>query len=273
MRSRVIQKILFRYSDYQRIKELKIEGSGLKEDGVAFITLRDGKQFYGYPSVRWQRILHYLAGFNDLFDSRAFNVAFDIVLRYEVPKQDPLIRGKYYDFKPGDTILEVGAYTGLYAIRASEYIGPSGQVIAVEAVPDNFRILKMNVEKNRVANVKTVSMGIYSKSGQLTFYRQSRQRASFVGGIVKDEEKFEIQVDTLDQLAEDFGLEKVDFVRIQINGGEIHALKGSKRLLDYYRPVFLIATPYGTMGEVVGILHENGYTTSIHGESVLGKPN
>lgn len=268
--NRFISLIYF-YKEYRRIQELNIIDSGLVDKNIAFVTLENSKCFYGYRSSLWQQYLCYFSRFKNL-NCEAFNVAFDIIFRYKGPAQNPMRYGKYYDFSEGDTILEVGAYVGYYAMKVSELVGTQGCVVAIEAIPENFNLMKINILKNDITNVELVNKGIYSKQQKLQFYRQSGQRASLVKDVVKNKEVLNIEVCTLDQIIENLSLSRVDFVRIQINGAEIHALQGAKKLLNIYRPIFFIAAPYGTLEAVNKILQENNYLTSIYGLSVLGKP-
>lgn len=132
---------------YKRISLLPIDSSGLSHDGIPWVRLDNGLVFYGYLPTRTQQYIYrYFIDrhIRDKLDEVAFAVACDIVMRYLGPQSryDDIGQGKYYDLAIGDTVIEIGAYIGYYAMRAAELVGESGRVVAIEAIEDNAEILK-----------------------------------------------------------------------------------------------------------------------------------
>ena len=65
---------------------------------------------------------------------------------------------------PGDTVLNIGANIGHYALRMSELVGPAGRIIAVEPAPENFAALTANSRRFRFANVTLLNLAIGDKA-------------------------------------------------------------------------------------------------------------
>ena len=145
--------LLKRNRNYKRICNLPIKQSGLSEDGIPYIELNSGLILFGYLPTPSQRIWYkYFLGHETklLLNEDCVNVAYDIVTRYLGPEsiERHIGQGKFYGFNRVETIVEIGAYIGYYAIRAAEIVGEFGQVIAIEAIDENFQLLKRNIETN-----------------------------------------------------------------------------------------------------------------------------
>lgn len=258
--------IIKRLKYFYLINELQIKESGLNDENVPFIKLKEGLIYYGYPPSNIQKVLFQVMlrrKTKTTLDIQCIRVAFDIVFRFNEIKN----REYYSAYKKGENILEVGAYTGFFVLYAANLIQPSGQVIAIEAMPDNFKILKKNINSNNFNNVKVINKASWDSQGSLTFQRQYRQRSSAKDDVVKKNFEITVSSDTIDNILADLNIEKIDFVRIQVNGAEIETLKGMEKTLEN-RPRLSIANIYSSSdknGEtVISFLHKLGYSI-IHG--------
>ena len=127
--------------------------------------------------------------------------------------------GAYDSLKPsrGSVVIDAGANVGLFTLRASEWVGESGRVIAVEPVPHNCEILSRNLARNNIQNVTVVPKAVSDASGRIELYGKC--------------------VDTvaLDELLEDLGADFPEAIKIDIEGFEVKALRGAKRTLAHAR--------------------------------------
>jgi hypothetical protein len=73
-------------------------------------------------------------------------------------------------FAAGDAFVDVGANIGYYSTLASQLVGPSGRVVAIEASPSSYQSLRMNVERNGCSNVRTVNVAASHVAGRMTLY-------------------------------------------------------------------------------------------------------
>ena len=69
--------------------------------------------------------------------------------------------------RPGDTVIDVGAYIGPYTLLASQLVGPSGHVFSFEPDPVARKLLSANIEANRAQNVTVVPVAISNTVGTL----------------------------------------------------------------------------------------------------------
>lgn len=149
--------------------------------------------------------------------------------------------------RPGMTVLDVGAHAGYYACRFARLVGQGGRVIAVEPHPRTFAILKDNVA--RFGNVTPVQAAAAEAEGTAELHDYLMMSAS--GSLHYDESMAELQKShtaesdvaprlsgefaaltftvrtlPLDALLAEHGIDRVDVVKMDIEGAEMGALAG-----------------------------------------------
>ncbi len=136
---------------------------------------------------------------------------------------------KYYGLNVGDTVIDAGGYKGTFTAYASKVVGKNGRIITFEPDYENFKDLQETVALNKLTNVTLLNKALWSKERTLKFNSKHTAGASFffnAGPHAKD-----VQAVTLDAELGRLGVEKVDFIKMDIEGSEIEALNGSKRTL------------------------------------------
>ncbi|MCK4860245.1 MAG: FkbM family methyltransferase [Candidatus Omnitrophica bacterium] len=139
---------------------------------------------------------------------------------------------RYLDaLQKGDTVIEVGTATGEYTIPAAKKIGRDGQIHAFEVEPMSYLCLKKNLALNNLVNVKPVNRAASDKSNKslwLSFRKGGLADASFHR---QAPEKILVKTISLDDYATSIGMEKVNVLKVTINGHEPEVVKGAKNLL------------------------------------------
>ena len=159
----------------------------------------------------------------DLRDSIAREVCF--TGRYE-PQETTLALAL---LGPGMTVLDVGANWGYFTLVAAHAVGPTGRVVALEPHPGLHAMLQRNVSANRLAMVDCRRLAAGRSAGTARFagFRDTDgnsglSREVAPGGAFD----FECTVCAIDAVADAHGLDAVDLVKIDIEGGEAEALAG-----------------------------------------------
>src|SRR5262249_22347092 len=138
--------------------------------------------------------------------------------------------------RAGQVVVDVGANVGCIAFLAARLVGPTGAVITVEPNPDNVQLLYAGAVVNGCANVRVLpcaasrARGARSVKGgasnpDLCPPRRPQEGAVYAQSIVLDQE-----------LAD---LERVDLIKLDIEGHEPLALEGAADLIRRHRPVLL----------------------------------
>ena len=137
--------------------------------------------------------------------------------------------------RPGDTVIECGAHHGAQTILLSRWAGNQGKVIALEPIPENFEILKKNVELNKLENVVLVNKAVGNSCGSISMKLRSNGAVSAQRGA---KNTIEIESITLDKLTADLGVTPT-FVKIDVEGYEYQILEGGKATLSARPAVFV----------------------------------
>lgn len=135
--------------------------------------------------------------------------------------------------KSGMTILDIGANSGYYSIKCSKLVGETGKVYAFEPEPTNFGLLSTNVEINSLKNVTQFRLAVSDKNERNCLYvypeATGNHSLSYRGGTPS---QLEVHCVRLDDFLPEQGVEKVDFIKMDIEGSEGRALEGMVKTIE-----------------------------------------
>jgi FkbM family methyltransferase len=273
------------YALISELQKLRIAATGTDADGkTAFIRLSEpDRVFYGYASRWHEKAIHATLppDLQERIPESCCRVAIDIVCRYMYPQAmaeaapDYPLKDRYvfhpqhrdtindlshlsgekkeelkriFAIHPGDVLLDLGAFIGFGAMRASEMVGADGRIVSVEAHPSNQKLLNKNLQGNAISNVAVVPKGVWHEPGQVTLHCDELQRNSLVADVVTERNRVTVPTDTVDSMVRDLALTKVSLVSVTINGAEVEALQGMEQTLSSYGPRLSIAGWYRRNG-------------------------
>lgn len=141
--------------------------------------------------------------------------------------------------KPGMVVLDIGANLGIYSSEASKAVGSQGKVYSFEPIPENLRYLKHNLNLNKAGNVEIVPCAVGAKTGKEKIYlSESNVGTHSMGG--KSGKYIEVKTDTIDSFVKRRRIDKIDLIKIDVEGYESQALSGAKKILAGGRVPMLI---------------------------------
>lgn len=158
--------------------------------------------------------------------------------------------GEYYEkiiesvynkiVKEGDGVIDGGAHIGRHAIALARLAGDSGQVYAFEPAPRTMLRLVQNVRKNGVHNILMFQFALSDTFGLKDF--NYFPTAVAMSGLGKrhnlkdtDAEVFSVVTVRMDTILE--RRKPVSFIKLDLEGGEYHALRGARAILEKDRPI------------------------------------
>ena len=132
--------------------------------------------------------------------------------------------------RPGQTFVDVGANVGYYTLLAAKLVGPTGRVIAFEPVPAEFELMRRGVEANGFRRgVELEQEALSNKRGALDLYLSPVNKGNNSIVPTRGESHVSVPAITLD---EDLGAgTHVDFIKMDIEGGEGFAFEGMQQTL------------------------------------------
>ena len=169
-----------------------------------------------------------------------------VLYPWELESVDELLSKSFYrpDFRaigrllrPGDTAFDVGANIGSHSIMMSRCVGEAGRVFAFEPVASTAWLMRENLALNKVDNVELSTAAVSDAPGtlEMNLYDQrysawnSFGSASF-DGIVPIETVM-VKVECLDDVVRSRSVERIQFLKIDVEGFEIDVLKGARAIL------------------------------------------
>lgn len=171
---------------------------------------------------------------------------------YEYAKQRRFVR----EVRRGDVVFDIGAHAGFYTLLASELIGMEGQVIAFEPLPRNLHYLHRHIALNCCRNVVVIEAAVGDADGSVRF--EEGPNSSM--GCVSPRGHLEVKMVSLDELVRRGTLPAPDVIKIDIEGGELDALEGARRILKQCRPMIFLATHSQELNRQCSkLLQELGY--------------
>jgi FkbM family methyltransferase len=182
---------------------------------------------------------------------------------------------------PGATVVDVGANIGVYSIESALAVGPNGRVISIEAAPGHVQKLRENIQLNRMTNVVVVeaALGAAPGEGRLSL-PDGDNLGMFTLGSVSGSQSHLVAVRTLDDILDELGVDRVDFVKMDIEGSEYHALCGAQARVMGDRPTILIELNEvalrrcnSSSAEVKKLLDNFGYQGWVVGRRLLAPIN
>jgi len=145
--------------------------------------------------------------------------------------------------KPGDTVLDVGAHIGTFAIPIIKKIGPEGTLLAFEANSDTVELLKKNLSDNN-PEAEIFNKGVSHKSGNLYLRDRTNKDSSSLSDYLVESSsqnnKNFVKVELVK--VDDIISQPVNLIKIDVEGMELSVLQSAEKTIDNYRP--LIYTEY-----------------------------
>lgn len=152
----------------------------------------------------------------------------------------------------GDTVFDCGAHVGVFTRFALRH--GAARVIAVEPEPMNLALLEANFAPEIASGqVKVVKAGVWDQETVLTLDRTDDNSAqnSFVRKDRSGTKLPGIPVLPLDEIVDQLHLDRVDFIKMDIEGAERYALLGAWKTLARFKPRMAICTYHLTDDPVV----------------------
>lgn len=195
------------------------------ESGMAGIVLRQ----MDLTSIGWPI---------ELYSTPAAVMATLVLRQYSYDGTAPSIAPS-----PGGCVIDAGGCWGDTALLFARQVGDTGQVHTFEFTPSNLAILNRNLEMNPTLRnrINVVPKALWTGSDvKLSFDARgpgTSVRASAVAGLSPET----VVATSIDEYADQSGLRRIDFIKMDIEGAELNALRGAERTLRRFRPQLAVA--------------------------------
>lgn len=138
----------------------------------------------------------------------------------------------------GAVFCDIGANFGYYSLTIGGFLEGHGHVFAFEPHPTNRGRLERNIALNHLQDSITIVAKALSDTPGNAYMTNRRDNSG--AAHIAERGDAEIDVSTLDSMVDALGLQRLDFVKIDVEGFEAHVLRGAERSLRRFRPNMLI---------------------------------
>lgn len=139
----------------------------------------------------------------------------------------------FHVYKPeaGDVIVDIGAGRGEDVFAFSRAVGAEGRVWAIEPHPVSFQILRKFCEMNRLGNVTTLNFACVDRPANLHIETMPVWESNYVREGGATQSSHAVEGATFDSVCERHRIERIDFLKMNIEGAERAALPGCREAL------------------------------------------
>ncbi len=149
--------------------------------------------------------------------------------------------------KPGAIAVDGGANIGLHTLQMAEAVRPDGLVIAIEPVPETREKLKLRQREAQIPAelIRLLAYGLSIEAGETEFFQVVDPIQHELSGLRNRDflenhqvKKIRIELTTLDAVCRD--LNRLDFIKLDLEGAELDALRAGRSTLKRFRPVIAL---------------------------------
>lgn len=137
--------------------------------------------------------------------------------------------------KKGSVFIDCGANIGELSIRASECVGASGKVLAIEPMPQTANVIRHNIALNNLKNTEVIQKAVGGSVGERQIYFKDDAAIRVDNSFFQFQEHYKssikILVTSLDVIVDEERLDQIDVIKLDVEGAEMEALSGAKKLL------------------------------------------
>jgi FkbM family methyltransferase len=170
-------------------------------------------------------------------DGGARSAPFEILNFGSYEIEDELMA--YALLKDGDTIFDVGAHIGWYAINFAKRF-PNSQIYAFEPIEVTFEFLRKNIKRNEIRNVTACNYGCSNKEEEkFLYYFKGGSALASIENLInhKNAQKVKCILKTIDKIVQDLKIQSVDFIKCDAEGSELFVIQGAEETIKKFNPI------------------------------------
>lgn len=155
--------------------------------------------------------------------------------------------------EPGETVIDAGGCWGDTTLYFSDRVGPRGKVFCFELLEENLGVLRQNLQLNEACagQIDIVSRALWDRSGERLSLCGSGPGTS-IAKVKAETKGVHVSTISLDDFVGEQGIERVDFIKMDIEGAEMMALQGAERTLRRWKPRLAISV-YHNYDDIIRI--------------------
>ncbi len=156
---------------------------------------------------------------------------------------------------PGSVAIDVGANLGEWTVPFARAVGAAGRVLAIEPTPRSAAALEATLAANALRHAEVIRCAAGDRDGVAEFAvpivtsARSDTGTARIGPALPGHQALQVLVRALGSLVAEHGLDRLDLIKIDVEGSERHVLDGAAAILCRHRPVLVIETGHEAEGD------------------------
>jgi FkbM family methyltransferase len=168
----------------------------------------------------------------------------------------------------GAVAIDIGASLGEWTVPLARCVGPAGRVLAAEPAPRNAAALEATLAVNALRQAEVIRCAVGDHDGTAEFAvpvvtsARTDTGTARLGPVGAGYERLNVCLRSLESLVVERGIDRLDLIKIDVEGHERQVLDGAQAVLERYRPALVIETGHEAEGDRPAIhdrLRRGGY--------------
>ncbi|URZ18164.1 FkbM family methyltransferase [Clostridium felsineum] len=161
-----------------------------------------------------------------------------------------LLKGKC-EPSENDVVISGGAFLGETAVWFADKVGNKGKVYSFEPSKDNCKVVQNNIDKNNLNSIiSVVNKGLWNKTDKIYYTDMGNNSpGSFLN---EDAGDYSVDVISIDDFVNDKKIDVVNFIKLDIEGGELKTLEGAINTITKFKPKLAISL-YHNANDIIEI--------------------
>lgn len=174
-----------------------------------------------------------------VLEGRKMHVDRDEYLKLLLEQDSIMTKFVKKEIKKGDMVLDLGANIGYWTCLLAELVGDKGHVYAFEPEPNNFQLLKKNIEINGYKNVTLEQKAVSDKTGKIRLFISDVKTDHRIYDWSGHQNSIEIDAVRLDDYFKDNEL-IINYIKSNLQGADFAAVKGMSSLIKRSKTLKMI---------------------------------
>lgn len=171
--------------------------------------------------------------------------------------------------KKDDVVLDIGTNYGTTILQFAKLTGDNGKCFGFEPDPLNFNICQKNLSLNSFENISVENLGLGNETAELFLVVDTvtNRGGNRISEDIEGKENYKVKIIRIDDWINDKGINKIDLVKIDVEGFETNVLKGGIETWKKLRPILFIELDDDNLRqqnssakELVGLVEKLGYS-------------
>jgi FkbM family methyltransferase len=157
--------------------------------------------------------------------------------------------------QPGTVVIDAGASLGEWTVPLARAVGAWGRVIAIEPAPRSAAALELTLSANALHQAEVIRCAAGEQDGEVEFAvpivtsARTDTGTARIGPAPAGHQTLQVPLRSLDSLAAERSLTRLDLIKLDVEGHERLVLDGAAAVLPRFRPVLVMETGHEAAGD------------------------